>query len=511
LSTFQPTAARARFLAAVLFALLLAALCALPAQASAQAPKNIVQLRPGVSQALGKQLVRDAGGRVRGVVPIIHGLAADLGARAQLRLARDPRVAAVSANARVRSLDSSIATGSLATAYPYSVRAPLAWQSATGAGVGVAVIDTGIDGSLPDFGDGTGGSRVVASVVTNPAATTATDTYGHGTHVAGILAGNGNNRPTGDPADGKYIGIAPEANLISIKAGDDAGNATILDAIYGLQFAVDYKNAYNIRVVNLSLVSTVAESYRTDPLDAAVESAYFSGIVVVAAAGNRGAGGDAVSYAPGNDPFAISVGAVDDKGTSWRGDDAYTSWSSYGTTQDGFAKPEIGAPGAHIVSTLAPGSTFASLCPSCIVDGDYIRAGGTSMAAPVVSGIAALVLELHPSWTPDQVKSTLIGTSRYLPNGPGEVNAASALWEETPDSGANAGIVPNDLVDASSGAIDYSRSSWGRSSWGSAPSGLTADWARSSWGCTCPTSQDGSLDPTRSSWGQASWATRWGY
>ena len=255
----------------------------------------------------GRALVRAAGGRPTGSLPLIRSVAARLPARARAGLAADARVASVSANARVRSEHEFIESTGLTSVYPRTVSAPTAWRNATGDGVGVAVIDTGVDGRLLDFTAEDGSSRVVASVVTNPDATTALDTYGHGTHVAGIIAGNGNHHLLDN--DHKYIGIAPGADLIAIKASDDAGNATILDAIYGLQFAVDHKDDYNIRVVNLSLSSTEAESYRTDPLDAAVEAAYFSGIVVVAAAGNRGPAAGAAGYAPGNDPFAISVGA----------------------------------------------------------------------------------------------------------------------------------------------------------------------------------------------------------
>ena len=172
------------------------------------------------------------------------------------------------------------------------------------------------------------------------------------------------------------MGVAPDANLISIKASDDDGNSTVLDVIAGIHFAVDHKDEYNIRVLNLSLESTVAESYKTDPLDAAVEAAWFKGIFVVAAAGNRGSDADAVSYAPGNDPYIVSVGAVDDQGTKSIYDDKMASWSSRGMTQDGFAKPDVFAPGARIVSNLAPRSAFTSLCPECVVDGQYIRAGG---------------------------------------------------------------------------------------------------------------------------------------
>jgi serine protease AprX len=547
----RPPAAVRTALTACVFALTVAALAA-PAQASPRPATDIVQLSASVPLHEGRALVRATGGRVDANLSIIHGLAARLPVGARQKLLRDSRVRAVTLNAPVRNSNLDPATdpattdpatdpattdpatdpattdpattdqattdplsagfaSRLGTAYPYSVLAPQAWRSATGAGVGVAVIDTGIDGALPDFDGRDGTSRVVASAVTNPNATAVADTYGHGTHVAGIIAGDGTRRDPNDPAAGKYVGIAPEANLISIKIDDDEGRATVLDAIYGLQFVVDHKDDYGIRIVNLSLESTVAQPYLTDPLDAAVESAYFHGILVVAAAGNRGPTADAADYAPGNDPFALSVGAVDDQGTETRSDDVYTEWSSAGTTQDGFHKPEIAAPGAHIVSTLARGSAFTSLCSACVVDGDYIRAGGTSMAAPVVSGVAALMLERNPTWTPDEVKSTLLATARNLDGGVDEVNAAAAIAAELPSSGVNDGINANELVDGASGDIDYTRSSWSRSSWSSAPEGLTAEWARSSWSCVCASSEEATVDPTRSSWSRSSWSTKWTY
>ena len=491
----------------LLLALAVAVLAA-PAQAASRAPTHIVQLRPDVSLYEGRAIVRAAGGRVTGALPIIHGLAASLPAGAGSELFGDPAVAGLTINAGVRSsnLPDAVGAGAPATAYPYSVLAPRAWASATGRGVGVAVIDTGIDGSLPDFWDTRGGSRVVASAVTNPDAKTAGDAYGHGTHVAGIIAGNGSNRTLSDPLAGQYMGIAPEADLISVKVGDDDGNATVLDVIYGLQFAVEHKNAYNIRVVNLSLESTVAQSYRTDPLDAAVESAHFHGILVVAAAGNHGRTPEAADFAPGNDPFALTVGAVDDKATADRSDDAYTEWSSVGETQDGVSKPEIAAPGSQIVSTLAGGSDFSRLCPNCIVEREYIRAGGTSMAAPIVSGVAALVFQRHPEWTPDQVKSTLIATARNLDGSVEEVNASAAVAADTPAPGTTEPRDPNELVDAATGEIDYTRSSWSRSSWSTAPESLIAGWARSSWSCACFPSESDEVDPTRSSWSRSSWS-----
>jgi serine protease AprX len=476
----------------------------------------IVRLRDARSAASGRAVVRRYGGRVMGDLHIIHGLAVRISARGATRLARDRAVAGVSLDAAVAP--QSITTKDIRTAYPFATAATSVWNgssgtpAATGRGVGVAVIDTGIDGTLPDFRvSNSTTSRVIGSAVVNPDATSAADRYGHGTHVAGILAGNGNNRHPSDWLRGQYVGVAPEADLISVKVSSGDGDATVLDVIYGLQFVVDHKAEYNIRVVNLSLESTQAQSAATDPLDAAAEAAWFSGIVVVAAAGNRGTADDAVSRAPGNDPYVISVGALDDQGSRTRDDDVVAAWSSRGTTQDGFAKPEVYASGAHITSTLAPGSSFASLCPDCVVSGAYFRAGGTSMSAPVVSGVAALALERRPDLTPDQVKSLIVRNARVLSGSVPAVDAGAALRNTTTADlpSANGGLTPNTLIDPTTGGIDYSRSSWSRSSWSGASDSLSAGWARSSWSCDCSLTSTGEIDPTRSSWSRSSWSTSW--
>jgi serine protease AprX len=470
---------------------------------------QIVQFRSGVSPAEAARIVRMAGGRPGARVTLIHGLGARLSRRAAARLARDARVRAISRNGRAVPQSSDIDAGRLVSSYPGTVQAPEAWAGATGAGVGVAVIDTGIDGSRPDFQDAGGASRVVGSAVVNPLATSAGDGYGHGTHVAGIIAGDGDRRDPADPLAGQYVGIAPDANLVSVKIADDNGQATVLDAIYGLQFAVDHRAEYGIRIVNLSLESTVAESYTTDPLDAAVEAAWRAGIVVVAAAGNHGSDPDAVSHAPGNDPYVVTVGATDDQGTVSRSDDVVAPWSSRGVTQDGFSKPDVTAPGSHIVSTVPPGSAYTQLCPSCMVGNDYIRVGGTSMAAPVVSGVAALLLQTHPGWTPDQVKQALRKSTTTAGSAINEVSTKDVLDLAFSPAPANQGLTPNTLIDPVTGSIDYTRSSWSRSSWSTAPSGLTAGWARSSWSCACSENPDGSIDPARSSWSRSSWSTYW--
>jgi len=384
----------------------------------------------------------------------------------------------------------------------HAVRADRAWLRATGDGVGVAVIDTGIAGDLPDFRDAEDpeSSRVIATAVTNPCARDANDNFGHGTHVSGLIAGNGLHYP--DRQRGRYMGVAPEADLISVKTSDEDGNTTVLDVIYGIQFAVDHRSQFGIRVVNLSLSSTVAESYLTDPLNAAVESAWFKGLVVVAAAGNDGTQSDAVSYAPGNDPFVITAGATDDRGTWSRDDDVLAPWSSRGLTQDGVQKPDVLAPGARLVAALAPGSDFTDLCPTCVVGGRYFRVSGTSMSTAVVSGVAALMLEEHPDWSPDQVKGAMVATLDNVPGGGGKVDAAAALA----GSGvANAGLTPNSLVSRETGEIDWSMASFRMASFRDASaSPLAPSWTMASFRCDCSLLSSGEVDPAMTSFRMAS-------
>jgi serine protease AprX len=570
-----------RLARATLAATLLSLGGAVPAQAAGapaahrpdrHATEAIVQFEPQVGPQARVRAVRAAGGRAVRDLHLISGLAVRISERGARRLTHAPGVRAVTPNAPMRpsaaplsaagttstaapstaappatattttsdataASTTTAATGgrfgawdpaALAETFARSTRADLVWSDprapTTGDGVAVAVIDTGIAGDLPDFrvssSDAT--SRVIATAVSNPDATTATDLYGHGTHVAGLVAGNGRALAPSDPVYGRYVGGAPSANLVSIKASDDHGRSSVADVIAGLQFAVDHRTEYGIRVVNLSLVSSQTLSYRIDPLDAAVEAAWFHGLVVVAAAGNEGTAPGAVSHAPGNDPFAITVGAVDDHGTKETIDDTLASWSSRGVTQDGVAKPELVAPGVHVAAPLAPGSDFIGLCPDCVVDGRYFQLSGTSMAAPIVAGIAADVIAAHPTWTPDQVKGALtydsdrsggggqsFPTVRPTADRQDEVAADlanRASWTAT--HSANRGLAANDLIDPATGDVDETRASWGRASWGAAVDGLRASWGRASWGCDC--SALTGVDYTRASWGRASWGSFFG-
>ena len=342
-----------------------------------------------------------------------------------MKLRRSKRVRMVTLNAPMRSTRPPD-TAKLATTYPKTVGADKLWAAGiTGKGIGVAVIDSGISADKPDFKGDDGGSRVAANVVVSSAARSG-DGVGHGTHVSGIIAGNALHRAPGDPSYGAYIGIAPDADLIMLKVADDAGEATMIDVITALQYAVDHRDELGIGVLNLSMSSdTAGASYLDDPINAAVEYAWHSGIVVVVAAGNRGSAADAVQYPPGNDPYAISVGATDELGTANPADDVTTPYSSRGLTQDGAAKPDVLAPGEHIVAPLAVGSAFAALCPVCVVAGQYLRIGGTSMAAPMVAGAAALLLQARPDLNPDQIKGLLTGETGVVRTGLGLGTAES--------------------------------------------------------------------------------------
>jgi serine protease AprX len=385
----------------------------------------IVQFKSKTSSHRARTIVRFHHGHVTKRLPAVKGYAVKLKARDAVKLRRSKRVRAVTLNAPMRSSRPPDAAN-LATTYPKTVGADKLWAAGiTGKGIGVAVIDSGISADKPDFKDGNGGSRVAANVVVS-LATGPGDGVGHGTHVSGIVAGNSLHRDAGEPSYGAYLGIAPDADLIMLKVADDAGEATMIDVISALQYAVDHRDELGIRVLNLSMSSdTAGASYLDDPINAAVEYAWHSGIVVVVAAGNRGSAADAVQYPPGNDPYAISVGATDELGTADPSDDVTAAYSSRGTTQDGAAKPDVLGPGEHIVAPLAVGSAFATLCPVCVVAGQYLRIGGTSMAAPVVAGAAALLLQARPDLNPDQIKGLLTGETGVVRTGLGLGTAES--------------------------------------------------------------------------------------
>ena len=267
---------------------------------------------------------------------------------------------------------------------------------ADGSGVTVAVLDTGVT-RVPELGD-----RVLARVDLTPEGD-GYDRYGHGTHMTGIVAGDGNS------ADGGWRGVAPGVNVVSVKVAGWNGATDVTAVIAGLEWVAAHREEYGIRVVNISFGTDSSQKYLEDPLDFAVERLWDAGILVVAAAGNRGAGGSKIDK-PADDPFVLTVGAADLRGTVDSSDDRVAPFSSCGPTGDGVAKPDLVAPGVSIVSSRAPGSTIDAMRPGARLGESGFKGTGTSQATAIVSGIAALMFEARPSLTPDEAKAALVGT-----------------------------------------------------------------------------------------------------
>jgi serine protease AprX len=351
----------------------------------------------------------------------------------------------------------------------------------TGKGIGVAVIDSGITAWHDDlYLAGARSPRAARRIVhfkdftkaSNPRVWMSeqpSDEYGHGTHVAGIIAGNGFD------SNGARSGIAPGANLIGLKVLDANGQGYISDVIAAIDYAIAVRKTYNIRVINLSVATGVFESYETDPLTQAARRAVDAGIVVIAAAGNIGTNtqGD-VQYggitSPGNAPWVLTVGAASHEGTVARSNDTLARFSSRGPTWIDFAaKPDLVAPGVGIESLADPHSTLYASFGDYLLDGarstaykPYLSLTGTSMAAPVVAGTVAMMLEANPNLTPNAVKAILQYTAEvregesFLAQGAGLLNALGAVRMATYVGAARKGSV------VASDTIEGERIAWSR-------------------------------------------------
>jgi serine protease AprX len=370
--------------------------------------------------------------------------------------------------------------------WPYAAGVASDWNGAKAPPTGtaaptIAVVDSGIQANRPDF---TG--KVLASVNLSSLSSDPNDLRGHGTFVAGVAAG----------AAKGYAGAVPQANLVSIKVMDANGVAKTSDVINACQWILANKTKYNIRVANFSLHSANKASFLNDPLDKAVENLWFNGVVVVAASGNYATDGQksGVLYAPGNDPFVITVGAVDLNGNAANSTHTNAPFSAYGYTPDGFSKPDIGAPGRYIVGPVPTNSTLAAQRADAIVSPGYIQLSGTSFAAPVVAGAAAQIIAAHPDYTPDQVKGALMVSAKPDPAaapgslGVGEMQMGRAVLRLSPPN-PNLGLdqfVSNGSFDAQAwfntakANPNWDAVSWSSSAWSGADFDAVA-WSDVSW------------------------------
>lgn len=378
------------------------------------------------------------GGAILGQLPIVNGLVASLDHNGIVALSNQPNVVYISKDRPLAPFFDNAAP---------AVNAQAAWNSnLTGSGIGVALIDSGVN-AHPDLLT-TGFvpfSRVVYNQSFVAGDSSTADAYGHGTHIAGLIAGDGLSS-TGFIFSQTFKGIAPGANIVNLRVLDANGSGTDSQVIAAISQAISLKSKYNIKVINLSLGRGVFESYKLDPLCQAVEKAWKNGIVVVVAAGNNGrylpTAGYATVTSPGNDPYALTVGAMKPMGTPERADDLIASYSSKGPTLiDHVVKPDLVAPGNLLVSTETSNTTLFKTEPanrvpySAYIYGGpssasnfYFELSGTSMATGVVSGAVADLLQAHPLMTPDQVKARLMKTaSKTFPTTSSVYDAASGI------------------------------------------------------------------------------------
>src|ERR671937_2921153 len=408
------------------------------AQAAANPTQQFNVIVQGDKDSKGAQDdVQSGGGNVKKRFLTVAGVSASLSGADLLKLAKNPHITAITPDVKV-----SAAAYEDSTMWQDSTDMSILQNSFdpnTGAITGpapqaptIAIVDSGVQ-ARTDFG-----SRLVAQVNMCSLCTSGNgyDEEGHGTMVAGVAAGAG-----------KYAGGAPNAKIVSIKTSNANGESRTSDVIAAADWINQHAKDYGIRVVNFSLAGASETSFRVDPLDKAVEALWLKGIVVVAAAGNHGQGAPvSMSYAPGNDPFVITVGALDQHTTSDPSDDTVPAWSAYGMTMDGFPKPDLSAPGRYMISAVPSTASIPKTVPHRVGAPGYIWMSGTSFSTPVVSAAAAQILARHPNFTPDQVKGALMLTANYLPavagmaGGVGEIDAGGAATMDNPPN-PNVGLL----------------------------------------------------------------------
>jgi serine protease AprX len=494
------------------------------AKASPYKHFNVIVQGDEVSSRRVAKRVRGEGGKVNKTLRSVNGVSARLSGKAILRLAKRGDIFAITPNAPVYATESGsgslgdltdpllepivvTASSPVYSAAPQSaemwretVHADVLWSAIdllTGAALEsapqaptIAIVDSGVDPSkVADFG-----GRLLASVnVSSLSPGAEGDSQGHGTLVAGIAAG----------ANPAHLGAAPNAPLVSIRTSDAVGRSLTSDVIAAADWILANKDAYGIRVANFSLAGSVETTFRYDPLDRAVERLWFAGVVVVAAAGNHGTeDGSQVSmaYAPGNDPFIITVGALDQSQTSDPYDDSVPWWSGKGYTMDGFSKPDMAAPGRYMVGPVPADATMPAHAPERLVEPGYMWMSGTSFAAPVVAGLAAQLLARHPDWGPDEVKGALMLTSAYLGvegSGVGSVDGFYAAGLDFTPPNPNENFYPFVEVDEATGYRQFNAANWAQyveteANWAQA-NWAAANWAQANW--------------AQANWAQAAWSS----
>ncbi len=391
--------------------------------------------------------VEAAGGKVTQDLWIVNGVAAEVPVAALEALRAQGFDVGTDEPVHLQANPSPL--HSATAVYPKVVGADNLWnEGIDGTGVTVAVMDTGVK-PVADLA-----GRVIGGVDFSSEGDPYDDGFGHGTFVAGLIAGNGAS------SNGAYKGVAPNAKIVSIKIAGRNGASDVSHVLAGIQWAVSFKDDYGIRVINLSLGTDSTQNYWLSPLNAAVERAWDAGIVVTVSASNRGPDPGTITK-PGDDPFVITVAAMDDKGSPGRGDDVMAGYSGQGpTAANGLVKPDLVASGRSVIGLRVPGSKIDTAYPSSRIGTAYFKGSGTSFSTAVASGSVALLLQREPGLTPNQVKARLLDNAAAGPvgnpnvDGRGSLDAYAAAHAGTFDS-AN----QNAVRSAGDGSIDLDRGS----------------------------------------------------
>ena len=393
------------------------------------APQRVVVTGTGDLAAA----VRDAGGTVGAALPLVDGVAAQVPADRLVALASRAGVRAVTADREGTYEEYTYDATATASTFARTSQATRAWADGNrGKGVGVAVIDTGVS-PMPDLA----GRLVHGPDLSGEG--TVVDRYGHGTVMAGIIAGSGAD--SASRSSGAFTGVAPAAHVVAVKAAGRNGAVDVSTMLQAMHWVSAYREQFDIRVLNLSWGVASTQAASIDPLNHAVQRLWGEGIVVVVAAGNSGPAAGTVSK-PGDDPVVLTVGALNDQGDNDPDNDSVAGWSSRGVAgaTSGSSlprKPDVVASGRGIVSPRSYGSTIEANNGKALVSPSYIRGSGTSQAAAVTSGVVALLLAARPELTPDQVKQRLMATADPIPGvdalaqGRGRVQYADALAAPT--------------------------------------------------------------------------------
>jgi serine protease AprX len=475
-----------RLLAVLLSSTAFAATAPGVASAAATGPNvhAVVTVRPGAT------LPSIHGGRVLARFPYVGAELVSAPAAVLRSLALDPRVAGVSPDRRGRVAGDGGQDGDGTTDGVLAAKAVggEAGKAGTGQGVNVALLDTGVSDTAAlsrDSGRITDGLDVSALSSGGAARTSGqfTDGYGHGTFMASLIAG-GRVKASGSRA----LGVAPSARIVVVKVADSAGNTSLAEVLAGLDWVAAHSRAIQVVNLSLSVDRPTAPAYGADPLTAAVEHVRAAGVVVVAAAGNvAGQVGD-----PGMDPQSLTVGAADVVGKA-----KVTSFSGSGTVA-GVTKPDVVAPGLHVLGVVPADSAVAKANPQGWTHDGLFKGSGTSEATAVTSGVAAAYLSDHPGASPLEVKS-----------------AIRTAADPIRDVRAGAGLVsiPKRAVDGSTsaaGEAGFTAATWSANAWTGVPdwqSKLDSKWSGSAWtAATWSAATWSAATWSDSSWSAATWS-----